>query len=99
MSQLTSPKPTSSLSIVVPEEARSTLLYMAVEGFTSPEWRRLLQHLENLASFAVPLPFAPFPIQVTIRWWLKRVSITTDIPARQEDHQICGGEARLALGV
>ena len=55
-----------SLSIVVPEEARSTLLYTTVEGFTGPEWRRLLQYLENLGSLAVPLPIALLPMQVVI---------------------------------
>ena len=49
-----------------PEEARSTLLYTAVEGFTSPEWRRLLQNLENLAYLIVPLSFAMHHTQVVI---------------------------------
>ena len=35
--QLTSLKSISSLSIVILEEARSVLLYTAVEGFTSPK--------------------------------------------------------------
>ena len=90
MSRLTSLKSISSLSIVVPEEARSILLYTAVEGFTSPEWRRLLQNLKSLRSLAVPLPFALLPMQVVILSSsdftmvcprLRHVSIATDIPA------------------
>ena len=90
VSQLTSLKSIVSLSIIVPEEARSTLLYTAVEGFTSPEWRHLLQHLENQESLAVPLPFALLPMQVVILsssnytmvcLTLQQVSIATDIPA------------------
>ena len=90
MSRLTSLKSISSLSIVVPEGARSTLLYTTVEAFTSPEWRRLLQSLENLTSLVVPLPFSLLPMQVVILSSssftmvcprLKHVSITTDIPA------------------
>ena len=42
MSQLTSFKSISSLSIAVSEEARSILPYMALEGSTGAEWRRLL---------------------------------------------------------
>ena len=89
MSRLTSLKSISSLSIVVPEEARSTLLYTAVEGFTSPEWRRLSQSLENLGSLAVPLPLALLPMRVVLLspsdftmvcLRMKQVSITTDIP-------------------
>ena len=89
MSRLASLKSASSLSIVIPEDARSTLLYTAVEGFTSPEWPHLLQNLENLASIAVPLPFALLPIQVVISLSnftmmcprLKKVAVTTHIPA------------------
>ena len=42
VSQLTSLKSIVSLSIIVPEEARSTLLYTTMECFTVPEWLRLL---------------------------------------------------------
>ena len=89
MSRLAALKSVSSLSIIIPEDARNSLLYTAVEGFTSPEWRRLLQNLENLTSLAVPLPFALLPIQVVIISTsnftmtcpkLKKVAIATDIP-------------------
>ena len=90
MSQLTPLNQISFLSIVVPEEAQRIILHTVVEDFTSPEWRRLLRSLENPASLAVPLPFALFPMQVLISSSsnftmmcprLKRISITTDIPA------------------
>ena len=89
-SRLTAIKSVQSLSIIIPEEARSTLLYTAVEGFTSPKWRHLLQTLEDLTSLAVPLPFALLPAQVAIISSsnftmmcpkLRQVAITTDIPA------------------
>ena len=98
MPQLTSLESISSLSIVVPEEARRILLHTAVEGFTSPEWRRLLQSLENPASLVVSLPFALLPMQVLIPSSsnvtmmcprLKRISITTDILADEvHDEQL-----------
>lgn len=90
MSRLATLKSASSLSVIVPEDARNGLLYTAVEGFTSPKWRYLLQNLGNLTSLAVPLPFALLPIQVVIVSSssftmmcprLKKVSITTEIPA------------------
>ena len=80
----------SSLSIIIPEDARDTLLYTAVEGFTSPKWRHLLRSLENLVSLTVPLPFALLPMQVIILSSsnftmlcprLEKVAITTDVPA------------------
>jgi len=89
MSCLAALKSVSSLSIIIPEDARKALLYTAVEGFTSPKWRHLLQSLENLTSLAVPLPFALLPIQVVIVSSsdftmmcprLDKVVITTDIP-------------------
>ena len=92
------PSTISSLSIVVPEEARSTLFYTAVEGFASLEWRRLLQHLENLESLAVPPPYAVLPMQVVILSSsdftmvcprLQRVSIATDTPVDEvHDEQL-----------
>ena len=66
MSQLTAFKSTSSLSNAILEVARNTLPYTAVEGFTSPEWRCLLQNLDNLVSLVVPLQFALIPRQVFI---------------------------------
>lgn len=90
MSHLAALKSASSLSVIIPEDARNSLLYTAVEGFTSPEWRHLLRTLENLTSLAVPLPFALLPIQVAIIsssnitvmcQRLRRVTVTTDIPA------------------
>ena len=98
MSCLAALKSVTSLSITIPEEARNALLYTAVEGFTNPKWRHLLQSLENLASLAVPLPFALLPIQVVIGSSsdsammcprLKKVAITTDIPADEvHDEQL-----------
>ena len=98
MSRLAALKSTSSLSIIVPEDARGALLYTAVEAFTSPKWRRLLQSFENLTSLATPLPFALLPIQVLIFSSssftmmcpkLRRVAITTDIPADEaHDEQL-----------
>jgi len=90
MSHLDALKTVSSLSIIIPEDARNALLYTVVEGFTSPKWRDLLQNLEDLASLAVPLPFALLPAQVVVVSSsnftmmcprLKRVAVTTDIPA------------------
>ena len=90
MPYLATLKSVTSLSIIIPEDARNALLYTAVEGFTSLEWRHLLQNLENLRSLAVPLPFALLPTQVAIVSSpnytmmcprLKKVAITTDIPA------------------
>ena len=66
MSRLTSLKSISSVSTVVPEEARSALLYTAVEGFSSPEWRRLPQNPENPGSLVVPLSFTLLLTQVAI---------------------------------
>ena len=92
ISRLTSLNSTSSLSIVVSEGALRILLYTTVEGFTSSAWRRLLQNLENLLSLVVPLPFVLLPMQVVILSSsnfkmmcprLRRISITTDIPADQ----------------
>lgn len=87
VSRLAILKSTSSLSIIIPEDARNDLLYTAIEGFTSPEWRDLLQNLESLTSLAVPLPFALLPVQVasssspTVMCpGLRKVVITTDIP-------------------
>ena len=89
MSRLTSLKSISSLSIVIPKEARSTLLYTAVEGFTSPEWRHLSQSLKNLGSLTVPLSLALLPMRVVLLsssdytmvcLRMKQVFITTDIP-------------------
>lgn len=98
ISCLTALKSVSSFSIIIPEDARNALLYTAVEGFTSPKWRHLLQSLENLASLAVPLPFALLPIQVVTLSSsnftmtcprLKEVTITTDIPADEaHDEQL-----------
>jgi len=98
MSRLAALKSVSSLSVIVPEGVRNALLYTAVEGFTSPKWRYLLQHLEHLSSLAVPLPFALLPVQVVILSSsscammcprLKKVFITTDIPAEQvHDEQL-----------
>ena len=98
MSRLAVLKSTSSLSIIIPEDARSALLYTAVEGFTSPQWRHLLQSLENLTSLAVPLPFALLPIQVLIISSssftmtcprLRKIAVTTDIPADEaHDEQL-----------
>ena len=98
MSRLTALKSATSLSIIIPEDARNALLYTVVEGFTSPTWRHLLQSLENLASLAVPLPFALLPIQVIVISppdftmvcpRLRKVSITTDIPADEtHDEQL-----------
>ena len=90
MSQLNSLKSISSLWIFIPEEARSSFLYTAVEGLTSLGWCRLLQILENLVSLVVPLPFALLPVQVVILSSSnfttmcprsRRVSIVMDIPA------------------
>jgi hypothetical protein len=58
MSCLAALKSASSLSIIIPEDARNTPLYTAVEVFTSPEWCYLLQGPEDLASLAVP-PLCP----------------------------------------
>ena len=60
MSQFTPLNPIFFLSIVVPEEARRIIPHIAVEGFTSPEWRRLLQDLKNPGSLVAP-PFPYFP--------------------------------------
>ena len=90
MANLAALKSTSSLSIIIPDGARNALLYTAVEGFTSPQWRYLLQNFECLTYLAVPLPFALLPIQVAtvsssnltmMCPRLKKVVITTDIPA------------------
>jgi hypothetical protein len=91
-------KSASSLSVIIPEDARNALLYTAVEGFTSPEWRHLLQSLEDLVSLTVPLPFALLPVQIAIVSSsdftmvcprLKKVVITTDIPADEmHDEQL-----------
>ena len=90
MSRLALVKSVPSLSIIIPEDARSSLLYTAVEGFTSPKWRHLLRTLEDLTSLAVPLPFSLLPAQVAIISSsnftmmcprLQQVAITTDIPA------------------
>lgn len=98
MSRLAALKSASSLSVVIPEDARNALLYTVVEGFTSPKWRYLMQHLENLTSLAVPLPFALLPIQVVILSSssftmmcprLKNVAIATDIQADEpHDEQL-----------
>jgi len=98
MSCLAALKSASSLSVVIPEGARSALLYTAIEGFASPKWRYLLRHLENLTSLAVPLPFALLPTQLVILSAssftmmcprLKKVFITTDIPAEEvHDEQL-----------
>ena len=91
-------KSASSLSIIISEPARNAVLYTVVEGFTSPQWRYLLQSLENLVSLAVPLPFALLPMQVVILSSsnftmvcpiLRKVAITTDIPADEvHDEQL-----------
>ena len=98
MSCLAALKSATSLSIIIPEDARNALLYTAVEGFTSLEWRYLLQSLENLRSLAVPLPFSLLPIQVAIVSSskftmmcpeLKEVAITTNIPTDEgHDEQL-----------
>ncbi|KAF9647724.1 hypothetical protein BDM02DRAFT_3129556 [Thelephora ganbajun] len=98
MSCLATRKSISSLSIIIPEDARNVLLYTTIEGFTSPKWRHLLQGLENLTSLAVPLPFALLPTQVVVVSSstftmmcpsLKKVSITTDIPVDEvHDEQL-----------
>ena len=89
MSHLIAFESASSISTVVPEEARNTLVHTAVGGFTSPEWRRLLQNFDNLVSLVVPLPFAQLPMQVLILSSsdftgvcprLMYVSVATDIP-------------------
>jgi hypothetical protein len=89
ISRLATLKSTSSLSIIIPEDARNDLLYITVEGFASPKWFDLLQNLENLTSLAVPLSFALLFVQVVISLSgltvmcprLRKVAITTDIPA------------------
>ena len=98
ISRLPALKSASSLSVIIPEGARSAILYTAIEGFTSPKWRYLLQHLENLTSLAVPLPFALLPLQVVILSSssfmmmcprLEKVFIATDIPAEEvHDEQL-----------
>lgn len=98
MSRLAALRSTSSLSIIVPEDARDALLYTVVEGFTSLKWRHLLQSFENLTSLTAPLPFALLPIQVLVVSSssftmicpkLRRVAITTDIPADEaHDEQL-----------
>ena len=89
-------KSVSSLSIIIPEDARNALLYAAVADFTSPKWRHLLQSLEKPAFIAVPFPFALFPTQAPIASSsnftmmcprLKKVAITTDIPADEMDDE------------
>ena len=44
MSRLATLRSVSSLLIIIPEDAWNSLLYTAVEGVTSPEWRHLLQN-------------------------------------------------------
>jgi len=98
MSRLPALNSVRSLSIIIPKDARNALLYTAVEGFTDPKWRHLLQTLEDLTSLAVPLPFALLPTQVAVISSssftmvcprLKQVSITTDIPADEaHDEQL-----------